>query len=200
MEYIGHGVMLMPDSDPDSIWVDIKGPVGMRLETTDAIASQLEKTCAELPDVKHVLTNVGVSTSSTGLVGGFDTPNEGRIYMDFEDFEDRSQSTLKTFNESMNKIKYTTGVEVKLDKEDNGPPVGEPVEVQISGDDFLTLGTIARGIRTSIKDIPGLVDIKDDFESSKPEIRLIVDREKAAILDVSTTDIAMAVRYRNYGF
>ncbi|MCE5252296.1 efflux RND transporter permease subunit [bacterium] len=196
----GLGVELFPNSDPDSMYIDIKAPVGTRIETTDAIARQLEKTCAEFPDIENILTNVGVSTSSSGLAPGFDTSNEGRIYMDFVDFEKRSQPSLKTFNESVNKIKYITGAEVKLDKEENGPPVGEPVEIQISGDDFLLLGDLAKDIRNTIKDIPGLVDLKDDFESSKPEIRLVVDREKAAMLGISTMSVALAVRNAINGF
>ena len=197
---LGKGVELFPITDPDSMLINIKGPVGMRLEATDDITQDLEKTCASFPDVKNILTNVGVSTSSTGLGGGYDTPNEARIFMDFEDFKDRSQPSIKTFNESISKIKYITGAEVELDKEEHGPPVGEPVEVQISGDDFLLLGDISKNIRGIIKDIPGLVDLKDDFESSKPEIRFEVDREKAAVLGLSTLDISMAVRNAINGF
>jgi multidrug efflux pump subunit AcrB len=198
--WFGHGVELFPETDPDAAYIDIKGPVGMRLEATNEIATQLEQTAGEITDVNTILANVGVSTSSTGLVGSFDTKNEGRIYIDFKDFEERSQPSLKTFRESVDKVKYITGADVKLDKEDEGPPVGEPVEVQVSGDDFLTLGQIAQDIRKNIADIPGLVDLKDDFESSKPEIRLTVDRQKAAVLDISTMDIALAVRNAINGF
>ena len=196
-----HGVELFPNSDPDAMLINIKGPSGMRIESTDEIARQLEKTAMnDIPDVDIVLTNVGVSTASNGFGGSADTPNEARIYMDFVDFKDRSQPSLKTFDETVDKINYITGADVKLDKEENGPPVGEPVEIQISGDDFLLLGQIAKDIRNVINDIPGLVDLDDDFDSSKPEIRVNVDREKAAILDLSTMDIASAVRTAINGF
>ena len=196
----GHGVELFPNADPDSMWINIKGPTGLRIEATDKIAKLLEKSSAEFPDVTRILANVGVSTSSNHFSGNIGSENEGRIFMDFKDFNDRSQPSFKTFNESVDKIKYITGAEVELDKDENGPPVGEPVEVQISGDDFLRLGEISQDIRKVIRDIPGLVDLKDDFESKKPEIRLDVDREKAAIMDISTSDIAMAVRTAIYGF
>jgi len=196
----GHGVQFLPQSDPGSMWINIKGPVGKRLEATDGIARQLEETCKSIPDIENMLTNVGVSTASRGLRGGFDTENEARIYLDFVDFEERSQSSLKTFNETIDKIKYVTGAEVTLDKEEHGPPVGEPVEIQVAGDDFLLLGRIAQDIRHHIRDIPGLVDLKDDFESSRPEIRLTIDRDKAAILGVSTMDVAMAVRTAIHGY
>jgi len=198
--HLGHGVELFPETDPDSLWINIKGPTGMRLETTDEIAQKLEKTALEFPDIKNITTNVGVSTSSTRFGGGFDTANEARIYLDFVDFEERSQRSLKTFNESVNKVKYITGADVNLDKEEMGPPVGEAIEIQISGDDYLLLGEIAKNIRDKIKNTPGLVDLKDDFVNSKPELVFRVDREKAKILDISTLEIANAVRTAIQGF
>ncbi|MEW6754794.1 MAG: efflux RND transporter permease subunit, partial [Candidatus Latescibacterota bacterium] len=181
-------------------WIAVKGPVGMRLEATDALAQQLEKTAAAFTDVTNVVTSVGVSASSGHLGGSLATPNEARIYVDFADFEERVQPSLQTYNESVDKVRYATGAEVRLDKEENGPPAGEPVEIQIAGDDFLALGAIAQDIRGTIKDVPGLVDLKDDFESSKPDLTVRVDREKAAVLGLKTQDIAMAVRTAINGF
>ncbi|MFH1566993.1 MAG: efflux RND transporter permease subunit [Gemmatimonadota bacterium] len=195
----GKGVEFMPQTDPDSMWIAVEGPVGMRLEATDAIVQQLEQTAAAIPDVTAIVTSVGVSGGG-GLVGGVATSNEARISMDFADFEDRSQPSLRTFDETVRRIEYITGAEVKLDKEENGPPVGEPVEVQISGDDFLVLGRIAQEVRAAIKDVPGLVDLKDDFEASKPEVTVRVDRDKAAVLGLNTQDVALAVRTAINGF
>ena len=201
----GNGVNLFGESDPDSVWINIKAPVGTKLEATDAIVRQLEKTAAEFPDIINMTSNVGVSSGSSGMSGALtggigSTSNEARIYMDFVDFEDRSQRSLKTFNESVNKIKYITGADVELDLEDMGPPVGAPVEIRVSGDDYLLLGELAKKIRETIKSTPGLVDLKDDFVSSKPEIVFRVDREKAKILDISTFDIAFTIRSAIHGF
>ena len=191
---LGKGIEFFPQSDPDAMWIEIKAPAGQRVEATDQFARQLEETMKTVPDLASTLTNVGVSASSDGLSGGGNTENEGRMYMDFLDFDQRSRHSLKTFGETVDKIKYITGADVKLAKDEGGPPVGEPVEIQISGDDYLKLGEIAKDIRTKIKNTPGLVNLKDDFVSSKPEIMVKVDREKAAVLGLTTKDIALAVR------
>ena len=198
---LNHGMMLFADTDPDSMWINIKGPTGTRLELTDSITRQLEETAQTFTDVKSVTANVGVSTSSTGFGGGgFSSTNEARIYLDFKDFKERTQSTLQTMLESADKIQYITGADVELDKEDMGPPVGAPVEIRVVGEDFLLLGEIARQIREKIKSVPGLIDLKDDFVSSKPELVFKVDREKAKALDVSTLAIATTVRSAINGF
>lgn len=191
----GHGVEFFPETDPDQMYIDIKGPIGQRIETTDALSKQLETVSKSFPDITHVLADVGVSTSATGLSGGSGNPsNEGRVYIDFADFDDRNQASLKTFNESKSKIQFLAGAEVTLNMHVMGPPVGQAIDIQISGDDYMRLGEIAKDIRNKIKNVPGLVDLRDDFESSKPEIRVLVDREKAALLGISSMDIAGAVR------
>ncbi len=194
----GQGVEFMPEVDPDSMQITVEGPVGLRLEATDAIVRQLEEQARGIPDVTSMVTNVGVSGGG-GMVSAVATSNQARIYLDFVDFEDRSQSSLRTYNESIPLLEYVTGARVRLRKEETGPPVGEPVEIQISGDDFLTLGSIAQSVRETIGDVPGLVDLRDDFESSKPELRVRVDRDKAAVLGLNTQDVAMALRSAIHG-
>jgi multidrug efflux pump len=188
------GVQFFPEVDPDQMYINIQGPIGLRLDETDIMSQKLEKVAESLPDVTNVTANVGVSTSSTGLRSGGSTANEGRIYIDFKDFEMRSHNTLKTYNDSKDKIKFLAGADISLNKAEEGPPVGMPVDIRVSGDDYLQLGEIARDIRTKIKNVPGLVDLKDNFESSKPEIRITVDRDKAALLSLNSLDIASAVR------
>ncbi|MDP2983504.1 MAG: efflux RND transporter permease subunit [Candidatus Latescibacter sp.] len=191
---LNKGVQFFPETDPDQMYINIQGPIGLRLDETDNMSQKLEKVAQSFPDATNVTANVGVSTASTGLTSGGSTANEGRIYIDFKDFEKRSRPTLTTYNESKDTIKFLAGADISLNKAEHGPPVGMPVDIQVSGDDYLRLGEIARDIRSKIKNVPGLVDLKDNFESSKPEIRITVDRDKAALLGLNSFDIAGAVR------
>ncbi len=190
----GHGVEFMPQTDPDSMWITIEGPTAQRLEATDAMAAQLEQAVAAMPDVTGIVANVGVSASASGLGVGMASANEARIYLDLKDFAERQQPSLRTYEQWADRVKFITGAAVELHKEENGPPVGEPVEIQLSGDDYLTLGRLAQEVRGLVQDVPGLIDLRDDFESSKPELAVRVDREKAAVLGLNTRDVAQAVR------
>jgi len=80
------------------------------------------------------------------------------------------------------------------DQQDMGPPVGPAINIEISGDDYIILGEIASLIREEIKNTPGVVDLKDDFDVGKPEIRVDVDREKAALYGMNTGMIANSIR------
>ena len=75
-----------------------------------------------------------------------------------------------------------------------GPPVGAPVSIEIAGENYATLTLLSVRIQDQLKDIPNLVDMKDNYNPGKPEIEVDVDREKAALLWMSTGQIANTVR------
>lgn len=75
-----------------------------------------------------------------------------------------------------------------------GPPTGAAVNLEITGPDFTTLGEVSAKIRKEIENIPGLVDLKDNFVKGKPEIQINVDKEKAAMLGLDTYTIAFTIK------
>ncbi|HLF19818.1 MAG TPA: efflux RND transporter permease subunit, partial [Bacteroidota bacterium] len=81
-----------------------------------------------------------------------------------------------------------------VNKQQMGPPVGAAVSIEISGDDYGQLAAISKRLRETIKDVHGLVDLKDDYNTGKPEIEVVVDREKAGLLWTNTGQIAGTVR------
>ncbi len=75
-----------------------------------------------------------------------------------------------------------------------GPPTGPPIYITIKGDDYGTLREIAGVYKEHLKKIPGLKDIKDNYEPGKDELRIFVDDKKAALTGISVFDIATTVR------
>ena len=65
---------------------------------------------------------------------------------------------------------------------------------RVIGDDFSELGRLSREIQEGIRTVPGLVNLDDDFDEGKPEIRLVVDRTQAMVQGVSTSAIATTVQ------
>ncbi|MCP5468185.1 MAG: efflux RND transporter permease subunit [Deltaproteobacteria bacterium] len=75
-----------------------------------------------------------------------------------------------------------------------GPPIGKPVAVRIKGDDFPPLNKLADEYIAALKQIPGVKDIKSDFENGKDELTAHVDVERMARAGLTYQDIARAVR------
>ncbi|MFP3928600.1 MAG: efflux RND transporter permease subunit, partial [Desulfobacteraceae bacterium] len=113
----------------------------------------------------------------------------------FKDFHDRSRPSSEIIKEIRGRIlEAVHGAEIQVEKEEEGPPTGPPVNLEITGEEILVLGRLASEIRKSIRDIPGLVDLKDNFVKGKPEIQVRVDKEKAALLGLDTYTIAYTVK------
>lgn len=94
----------------------------------------------------------------------------------------------------MNETRSFPGAEIIVKNEQEGPPSGAPISIEISGDDFEILSQIAEKIKSEIKNIPGLADLRDDYEKARPELKFTVDRTRAALLGLDTGTIADFIR------
>ncbi len=190
---LGKGVEFFPDIEPTYAYIDVTAPLGTRLEVSDAIVRRIEEQVPTFPDIKHYVSNVG-SASDIFWGGGGGTPNRSRITVEFVEREERKQSTFDTIEQFREAFGRIPGARVDILKPDNGPPTGAPVDVELLGEDFDVLGKLARRVEEKIKNIPGIVDLKNDFDEGRPEIRVHIDREKAALYGLSTATIASTVQ------
>jgi multidrug efflux pump subunit AcrB len=190
----GKGTEFFPDTEPRRAYVHLKAPEGTNLDASDRLVAEVEEIVSQYEDVRYVIANIGSQGGDPFSQGGTGT-HINRVALDFKDFHDRSRPSSGIVNEIRQKILGTIkGADVQVEKEEEGPPTGPPVNIEISGKDILLLGELAKGVRKKIKDIPGLVDLKDNFVKGKPEIRVEVDKEKAALLGLDTYTIAYTVK------
>ncbi len=190
-----HGVEFFPETEPPQIFVNVESDPGTRLERTDMIVRTLEERLAQLPDLEVVA--VGVGAGSQADFGGSGQGGDaalGRITLDLIDREEREQSSFETMAQVRELVGALAGVTLNVERPPEGPPVGDPLAIEISGDDFATLGTIAARVRAIVEGIPGLVSLDDDFDAASPEITVEVDRVQAARLGLTTAGIARTVR------
>lgn len=189
---LGHGVELFPDIQPNLAYVEIKAPEGANLAASNALSQQVEAVAVPEGDIRHVVAEIGVSGSDRG--GGSAQSNITKISLDFVEREERKEDSRVVLDRIRTAVAPISGAEFKVEKQEEGPPTGPPVSVEISGDNIVILDQLVAEARRRIKDIVGLVDLKDDFSKAKPEIRIDVDREKASLLQLSTAEISEMVK------
>ncbi len=190
----GRGSEFMPDTEPKRAYVHVKAPEGTNLDRSDKLVSLVENIVSKYEDIRYVITNIGSAGGDPFSQGGTGT-HINRVALDFKDFHDRSTPSSVVVEEIREKTLSTIkGAEVQVEKEKEGPPTGAPVNLEISGKDIHILGDLAAKARKAIKDIPGLVDLKDNFVKGKPEIRVRVDKEKAALMGLDTYTVAYTIK------
>ena len=192
--FFGKGVEFFPETEPRRAYVNIKAPEGTNLDTSDQLVAQVEEILAPYEDIRYIISNIGAMGGDPFSQGGTGT-HISRVVLDFKDFHDRSRPSSEIIKEVRQKILNTIyGAEVQVEKEEEGPPTGPPINIEISGEDILLLGELAARARRVIRDVPGLVDLKDNFVRGKPEIAVQVDKEKAALMGLDTYTIAYTVK------
>jgi multidrug efflux pump subunit AcrB len=201
------GVAFFPPTDPNQIIVEAEAPLGTSLAASDAVATELQERIARLVEavpaaqanLKNVLVGVGVG-GDIFFGGGPARPERSRVTLNMVDFEDRAESSAATLRRLREEVEGLPGVTLTFTQDEEGPPTGAPVNIELSGPDFERLTALAQEVRTRLVEagasgrIPGLVDVTGDVDNGRPELKVVVDRERAAQFGLSTAQVAEVVR------
>jgi multidrug efflux pump len=201
------GVVFFPQADPNFTYVYLTLPTGTNAKHTDSILRIAEKRVFKAigttnPLVESVISNVAVGATDPNSGDRTTASNKGKITVAYVDFEKRDgASTMALLEKIRNSIGTIAGAEIIVEQERNGPPVGKAVNIEIRGDEFESLVSTATKLKTYLdnKKISGVEELKTDFISSKPEIIIKIDRERANRFGISTAQIGMALRGSIYG-
>lgn len=131
-----------------------------------------------------------------GAVGGSSfTPNTPtHLGIQFIDFDRRPVSTNLALEEIRRRVEDIPGAKITVEKGEEGPPTGAPINIEISGDDVRVLGQIARKVREIVARVPFVKDVRDDYVEGTPSVRVTVDRQKAALFGLTTDAIGYALK------
>ena len=221
--------LFFPENEPQFVNVFIEAPIGTDILKTDSITRIVEKQVMDVIDVpgfkvppgtkmpdgtitadstnylvNSVISQVGEGTSDPGA-GGMQvgaTPYKGRIAVSFVKFADRhGKKTSDVLKDLQEHVKAPPGVVVSVAKNAAGPPVGKPINIEIKGKEIEGLLAEAERVQRFIelRNVPGIEALRLDIDRAKPEMPIIIDREKARRLNVSTYAIADAVRTALFG-
>lgn len=154
--------------------------------------------------VKSVISQVGAGTSDPGA-GEMEmsaTPNKARVQVTFVKFVDRQGVNTNDVLEALQKgVAGYPGVITTVVKNAAGPPTGKPINIEVRGKEIDVLLNEAERLKAFIEDrnVPGVEALRIDIDRAKPEMPIIIDREKARRFNVSTYAIADAIRTALFG-
>ncbi|MCA9623998.1 MAG: efflux RND transporter permease subunit, partial [Myxococcales bacterium] len=199
---LNHGTEFFPAVEPDQAVITVRAPDGTDLEETDRIVRQVEAILAQEENVDVFVADSGVSGGGDPMSGAQAASNQARISIDFlphatkakEGDKPRVESTDITIKRLREELSTIVGAKLTIAKQEMGPPVGPKISVEVSGDDFHTVGELAAQIRREIGEIAGVTDLNDDYRIGRPEMRLRIDRGAAKRVGASTQAVAGAVR------
>ena len=189
-----------PSSTAQTFAIEIKTPLGTKLDETENIIALVEKRIAALKekqDIDFVTSTVG----SIGSEGRQDIKSSNaQINIDLVE-QEKMKYTHDAIKAAIRKtLDQTPGVySFRFREGQGGPPIGKDVEIRIKGENLDRLAYLADTIKDNLKKIPGVADIDDSFDQGKKEIRIVPDPDKLSLYGLSVAQIAMAVRTAGTG-
>lgn len=202
-------VVFFPNGDPNFIYAYVRMPIGTHQSVTDSVTSIVENKIMDVlgednPIVESVISNIAIGASENPFdVGGQISPHLGKVSIAFVKFAERDgQSTKDYLQKIRDAVKNIKGAEISVDQEQNGPPTGKPINIEVAADDFDLLVKTANDVHRFLnqQQVPGVEELKSDFQADKPEILINIDREKANREGIATADIGRALATAVYGY
>ncbi len=201
-----------PSGDPNFVYVYLKLPVGTDVKYTDSITRVLEKRVdkvlgAEKPGlpgsiVESVITNIAVSANNPRDNNRSVQSNLGRIQISFVEYEKRHGKKTGPIKEAIREaVKGIPGASIEVAQEDGGPPTDPPVNIEVVGDNFESIASVATQLYNYLDTnrVFGVENLQPDVDLNNPEITVNVDRERAMMEGVSTGQIGMEIRTAVFG-
>jgi len=201
--------VFFPENEPQYVNAYIEAPLGTDIQKTNQITNALEKRIIEKIKpyqdkgvIEAVLAQVGEKTAdpNEGPQSG-SSPHKSRITVSFLEFEKRALMGFKTStSQIMSEIKEACKdfpeANITFAKDNMGPPVGKPINVEVTGENYLILIEQVEILKKKMElaNIEGVDQLKTDLELGKPMLEIQINREAARRYGLSSGQIASTIR------
>jgi len=210
-------VDFFPDNKPNQIIVYIEYPEGTAIEKTNQITKDIESRVYEVLNApkymdqgynfmtESAVSQVGEGAGNPQTDGGSNAemPHRGKITASMREYKyRRGLDSEKLRLEVQKALKgIYPGVSISVEKEAVGPPVGYPVNIEVSGRDYNQLIQEAEKLRNFINstNVNGIDELKIDVNRDKPSMKVAIDRKKSGELGVSAAQIGQQLRNSIFG-
>lgn len=196
--------------DESEFEMSVTAPEGTSLAAMEQVLGQIEKDLFALPGVKHVLATVGASY--------LQAVNNAQLFVRITDIEESVFSPTRLWQKTLAgrpweafqniftqrdvmqavraRMKEYSDLRAQVRNVQTLNQGSAPVDIDfvIRGPDLVELNRYSELMRTAAMNIPGLVDVDTTLRLTKPELRVTIDRERAADLGVDAADIAGSLR------
>ena len=183
---------LAPPEDRGSFQISILGPEGAGFDYTVKQVQQVEKIVAA-----HVGPDKTIQRYNPRVPGGFGASEEmhtGRIAVFLQDWDKRDVSTADVADSLRAELGQLTGVRA-LPQVSGGlvRTRGQPIQIVLGGPEYAELAQWRDKLLARMERNPGFFSADSDYKETRPQMRVEIDRQRAADLGVSVTDIGHAL-------
>jgi hydrophobe/amphiphile efflux-1 (HAE1) family protein len=189
------GKEFIPERDEGRFIVGFRAPLGVGIESSNRYLANIEAVLAGYPEVESVFTAVGLSFGSAGQV------NRGIAFVVMRPRGQRKRSQQEVVAQLRRDLAGIPGIFAYASAVPAvGGSRGEPLQFSVTGPELPEVAKYAQQLRGRLDGIEGLGRIDLDLQLNLPQVRVRVDRTRAADLGLTSADVAFAVNLLAGGY
>jgi multidrug efflux pump subunit AcrB len=200
-------VKMLPFDNKSEFQVIVDMPEGTSLEETAAVTQELAASLHQINEITDLETYIGTASpfNFNGLVRHYYLrrgDNVADIQVNLTpkgDRSDQSHAIARRARSLLTPIAQKHNARIKVAEVPPGPPVLQTLVAEVYGPDYPRQIELAKDIRTSLEQTPGVVDVDWYVEDPQPEMRFRIDRLKASMAGISAADIQQTVELGLHG-
>ena len=194
------GTEFFPESDESQFTINLKLPVGTRIEETEKYVERVEQTIKDnVPELNTIISDMGVPNAKSGSISGSNAGSHAaNVKVSLVTPENRKRSVFEIINALRPKLMAIPGGQIY------GNTGGflkmllnfgssAPIDVAILGYDFDASFKVTQQVYDIVKSTQGATDVNISRDLNLHEIRVFVDRKKAGALGISVQQVANMV-------
>lgn len=187
---------LFPGDDVRTVFLTLKGEVGVPLERTNEAVMKIEQSAFKLirkEELDQVRSAVGLFVAGGhGLKSG---SHYGSLILYLTPPNERERSTDDIINMIKKDIApQVPGYELGINKAEGGPPKGKPVEIELTGGSLKELNVLAKKVQQELRKVKGVTSTELDYEEGKKQFVAKINSYDARRLGLTTKQIAFELR------
>ena len=188
------GVSLFPKAEKPMILVNIDMPEGTGFEQTQQMTDRVEALVAEHPLVVDIAQNVGRGNPRIyyNIMPSRQTVNFAQLFVTLK------QGDLPVVEpmvaELRTQLGEIAGAQIIVKEFLQGPPVEAPVAIRIIGEDLNQIQTVSREVADIMDRTPGIVGVDNPVGKYKVDLKIDINRDKAAMLGIPLNRIDRTIR------
>jgi HAE1 family hydrophobic/amphiphilic exporter-1 len=187
------GAEFLPQMDEGALSVQIIMPKGSVLSETEAVVKEVEAIIGEIPETGMVYTTVGGGGS---LNLSSSTTNQASIYLQLVNEKKRRRSVDEVVEWVRQRTAGIPGAEIGVTATSmiSISSSGKPISFKLKGNDFEMLDQISADLVNLIKEVEGTREVESSLDEGRPELQVLIDRERASTLGLNAYSIASYIR------
>ena len=190
-----NGVEFFVDTEPERAIVLVSARGNLSAADTLALAQDVENIVLATEGVKTVFTRTSPGLGEQGGRGN-DVPKDqiAQLLIEFKPYEERRKGAV-ILEEIRQKTAPLPGIKVEVRKQENGPPTGKDIQIELTSTDYQKLLATTGFIRDHLeKNVDGLIDIEDGRPLPGIEWVMTVDREMAGRFGADVTSVGSVIQ------